>query len=284
MWDYNDKVIEYFLKPRNVGTIDHPDAEAEVGSIVCGDMLKLQLKVNDEGIIEDAKFKTFGCGSAIASASVLTEMVIGKTIEEAAKITNKDIVNTLGGLPAEKMHCSVMGMEALQTALANYKGEGAPKIEVDHSSIICRCFGITENKIRKVIKENKLRTVEEVTNYTKAGGGCGSCLNDIQDIMDDVWKKEGIAIKEPEKKEERKLTNIQKINLIQETIESELRPAFHKDGGDIELIDVIGDEVHVALRGTCTECPAAGYTLKGFVEHRLREFVSEDLTVKEVKE
>ena len=106
MWEYTDKVKEYYTNPKNVGELENPDAVGEAGSLVCGDMLKIFLQIDDNGIITDAKFQTFGCGSAIASSSALTEMIIGKTIEEAEKITNQDIVEFLGGLPNEKIHCS----------------------------------------------------------------------------------------------------------------------------------------------------------------------------------
>lgn len=284
MWNYSEKVIDHFMHPRNVGVIENPDAEAEVGSIACGDMLKIQLKVDDEGIIRDAKFKTFGCGSAIASASILTEMIIGKHVDEAAKITNKDIAEALDGLPEEKIHCSVMGRDALEAALANYRGQmrKTPE-EEDHSKLVCRCFGVTENKIQRVVRENNLKTVEQVTHYCKAGGGCGACHGEIEDIIDDVWKAK--AAEEEERAEKpKRLTNIQKIALIQDTVEREIRPALRMDGGDIELVDVEGDKVLVALRGACSECPASPVTLKGYVEQKLREFVSDGLHVEVVSQ
>jgi len=287
MWDYSDKVLDHFFNPRNMGDMENPDGVGEVGSIACGDMLKLYIKVDDKGIITDAKFKTFGCGSAIASASALTEMLKGKTVEEAKKITNEQIANYLGGLPREKMHCSVLGREALEAAIRNLKGEQeVVDDEKEEGKIVCKCFGITDTKIRRIAKENNLHTVEDVTNFTKAGGACGSCIPQIEDILFDLWKDESIRKKreEPPRGEKPKLTNLQKINLVQDIVEREIRPQLKKDGGDIELIDIEGNIVKVALRGHCAGCKASMVTIKGFVEAKLKEFVSPDIEVVEIKQ
>jgi NifU-like protein len=273
MWEYTDKVKEAFLHPRNTGEIPDADAVGEVGSIICGDALKLFLKVDKEsGKIIDAKFQTFGCASAIASSSALTELVKGRTLDEALKVTNQDIADFLGGLPDQKMHCSVMGREALEAAIANYRGEAytaEPK-----EKVICKCFDVTEEKIRKVAVENHLTTVDEITNFTKAGGGCGECIPNIEAILRDLW-----SIKPPEKPAApKKLTNLHKIALIQEVIENEVRPGLQADNGDIELIDIDGNKVIVALRGMCTGCLMSEVTIKG-IQEKLRELVNKEITV-----
>ena len=273
MWEYTEKVKETFLKPKNVGEIAAADAVGEVGSIICGDALKLFLKVDKEtGKITDAKFQTFGCASAIASSSALTEMVKGKTLDEALSISNQDIADFLGGLPEQKMHCSVMGREALEAAISNYKGEQITRKE--EGTLICKCFDVTEEKIRKVAIENHLTTVEEITNFTKAGGGCGECMPNIEAILRDIW-----SLKVPEKPvKPKKLTNLHKIALIQEIVENEIRPGLQADNGDVEIIDIEGSKVTVALRGMCTGCLMADVTIKG-IQEKLRELISDDIIV-----
>lgn len=274
MWDYTDKVKDHFLNPRNAGKLDSADAVGEVGSIACGDALKLYLKVKD-GVIEDATFETFGCGSAIASSSALTEMVKGKTLDEALKVTNKDIAEFLGGLPKEKMHCSVMGREALEAAINRYRGIEVVAHEIE-GEVVCECFGVTDVQIKRAIHENDLKTVEDVTHYTKAGGGCERCLPQIEEILlAELGAKEKAKAPEAPKK----LTNLQRIGLIQKVIDEELRPALQADGGDLELIDVEGHIVRVSLRGACTNCPSSQFTLKQGVEGRLREMVDPKIEV-----
>ena len=185
MWNYTEKVMDHFRNPRNVGTIENPDGTATVGSLACGDALTFQFKLDAEGRIADAKFQTFGCASAIASSSALTEMVIGKTLEEAKQITNQQIADYLGGLPPQKMHCSVMGREALEAAIKNYEtGTNADRNLED--KLLCTCYNVSENEVRRVITENQLTTVEEVTNFIKAGGGCGKCRPKIEAILKEL--------------------------------------------------------------------------------------------------
>jgi NifU-like protein len=274
MWEYTDKVKEHFINPRNVGEIENPDGVGEVGSLACGDALKLTLKVDENHRIVDAKFKTFGCASAIASSSALTEMVIGKTVEEAREITNEHIAEFLGGLPKEKMHCSVMGHEALEKAIACFLEEPEKKPE---GNLVCECFGVTDVQIEKAVSEHTLRSIEEITNYIKAGGGCGNCHEKIQEIIDRV---NGTPHDKPPKP--RRLTNIEKIKLIQETLDREIKPALKQDGGDIQLVDVDGDRVLVKLTGTCASCAMSQITLKDYVESKLKELVVNTLEVEEV--
>ncbi len=283
MWEYTDKLKDHFFNPRNVGEIDDPDGVGEVGSLACGDALKLTLKLDENGRIKDAKFKTFGCASAIATSSVLTEMIKGLTLDEADKVTNKDIADYLGGLPEQKMHCSVMGREALEAAIENYRTGGKKKHELE-GRVVCNCFGVTESEIARVIRENNLTTVEQVTNYCKAGGGCGGCAGEIEKIIEKIH---GDKVKEVPALVPRwagKLTNIAKIQLIQQTINEQIRPVLRPHGGNIELIDVEGNKVIVAFRGMCAQCRLAEFTMKDVVEAKLREFVSEELFVEEDKE
>ncbi|MBT8339235.1 MAG: Fe-S cluster assembly protein NifU [Desulfatitalea sp.] len=273
MWEYTGKVKEHFLNPRNVGEIENADGVGEVGSMACGDALKLTFKV-DGGIIQDAKFKTFGCASAIASASALTELLIGKTVEEAEKLTNDHIADYLGGLPKEKMHCSVMGHEALEKAIACYRGEPD---KVQAGNVVCECFHITDLQLERAVTDHSLKSIEEITNYIKAGGGCGQCHDTIQGIIDRV---NGTLTEKPPAP--KPLTNIQKIKLIEETLEREIKPALMQDGGDIQLVDVDGDRVLVKLKGRCAACAMSQITLKDYVESKLKELVAQALTVEEV--
>ena len=183
MWDYSDKVKDHFMNPRNAGEMEDANAVGETGSLSCGDALKLFLKVDENEKIVDASFMTFGCASAVASSSALTEIIKGMTLDEAAKLTNDDISDYLDGLPKEKMHCSVMGQSALKKAIADYRGI---QIMEKPGDIVCECFDVSDLEIIDAVKNNNLETVEDVTDYLKAGGGCGNCIEKIEEIIQSV--------------------------------------------------------------------------------------------------
>lgn len=276
MWEYTDQVSEHFKNPRNVGAVEHPDGDGLAGSLACGDALRLTFKLDSDKKICEAKFQTFGCASAIASSSVLTVMLIGKSIEEAEQITNKDIIEYLGDLPKQKVHCSVMGREALEAAIYNYRTGKTLDRQID-GDVVCHCFGATDKEIEKITREQELTTAEEITNACKAGGGCGQCIPEIEQIIQRVINEDTAdAEAKP------KLTQLQKIRLIEETISRQVRPILRRDGGDLELHDVEGDRVTVKFVGACVSCPVSAVTLKDVVETQLREAVSEDIVVEAV--
>ena len=312
MWDYSEKVLELFYNPINQGAIaDSNESDVavvygEVGSIACGDALRLHLKIQEstEKIL-DSRFQTFGCTSAIASSSALTEIIKGKTLDEALNISNQDIADYLGGLPEAKMHCSVMGQEALEAAIYKYRGIEVEHHDDDEGALICACFGISEPRVRRVIIENDLTTVEQVTNYVKAGGGCGSCLANIEDVLIEVQQERDavtgrvaaeIAIAgeqgsrgagdgpsaPPPLRPSTPLTTIQKITLIQQVLDEDVRPILIADGGDVELFDINGDRVQVSLKGACGGCASSTATVKYAIEAKLKERVLPTLTVEEV--
>ena len=291
MWEYSEKVKEHFFDPKNAGAVEDANATGEVGSISCGDALRLTLKVDPENdVILDAGFQTFGCGSAIASSSALTEIVKGMTVDEALKVSNQDIADFLDGLPPEKMHCSVMGREALEAAIANYRGEEWVD-DHEEGALICKCFAIDEVMIEKAITENGLTTVEDVTNYTKAGGGCSSCHEGIEEILARV-----IAAREDEsvpaaaevpaapepapvaaQAAPAKMTNLQRIKRIEETLEA-IRPMLQRDHGDVELVDIDGKTIYVNLIGACMNCQMAAVTMGG-IQQKLIEALGEFVKV-----
>jgi NifU-like protein len=281
MWNYTNEVKDHFLNPRHAGEVPDPDMDATVGNITCGDALRLTVKLDPDGRITDARFQTFGCASAIASSDVLIELILGKTVDEARAVTNDDIAQALHGLPEAKLHCSVMGMEALQKAIAQYRGE--PFELEDEGEVICQCFGVTDKLIEKVVAEHSLSTVEEVTHYTKAGGGCGACHERIEQAIARARGEAGRgATSEPAPRPA--LTNLQRMQRVQEVVETEIRPILQADGGDLELVDIEGTKVQIAFRGKCAWCRTRDFTVDGTIGGKLRELVDEQITVEDVSE
>ncbi len=307
MWDYSDKVFDHFMNPRNVGAVENPDGVGEVGSMACGDALRLTFRLDENERIVEAKFQTFGCGSAIASSSVLTEMLIGMTLKEASEITNEHIAEALDGLPREKMHCSVMGREALEAAMIDYYkklGRVVPCDLIKQSTIICHCFSVTKDTVKDAIFNHRLETIEDVTNHTKAGGGCKECHHDLGDLLRDCWDKiengqdtgtvavEGAGGLQtlgsmPQetagpKPVEHEPEDAAMVARIQELMDQDIAPNLHRDGGDIEFVRFNDNRVYVRLTGSCAACRSSDVTIKNVVEAQLHEFISEDLQVIEV--
>jgi len=318
MWDYSDKVFDHFMNPRNVGVVENPDGVGEVGSMACGDALRLTFRLDENERIAEAKFQTFGCGSAIASSSVLTEMLIGMTLKEASCITNENIAEELDGLPREKMHCSVMGREALEAAMIDYYkklGRGVPCDLIKQTTMLCHCFSVTKDTVRDAIFNHRLETIEDVTNHTKAGGGCKECHHDISDLLRDCWDKiengqdtGTVASAETETEETSEGTgglqslgamsekksgpkpvefepeDADMVARIQELLDQDIAPNLHRDGGDIEFVRFNANRVYVRLTGSCAACRSSDLTIKNVVEAQLHEFISEDLQVIEVEQ
>ena len=280
MWNYSKKVQDYFVHPHNAGPLADANAIGEVGSIACGDALKLYLKINDQGVIEKASFETFGCASAIASSSVLTDMVIGMKVDDALKITNADIAKALDGLPREKMHCSVMGQEALEAAIRQWKGEPAMPRTQEEGKLVCKCFNVTDQTIIRAIRENHLKTVDDVTAFTKAGGGCGECRDEIAEILEAETIEQ--PVKKPAEEKPAGLSNLQRMQKVMEVINM-IRPQLQADGGDIELVDINGKVVSVRLQGSCHGCAASQVTLHQVIEQILRQQVEPDIVIEEAQ-
>ncbi|WP_427053851.1 Fe-S cluster assembly protein NifU [Klebsiella quasipneumoniae] len=263
MWNYSEKVKDHFFHPRNARVVDNANAVGDVGSLSCGDALRLMLRVDPHTeIIEEAGFQTFGCGSAIASSSALTELIIGHTLTEAGQITNQQIADYLDGLPPEKMHCSVMGQEALRAAIAHFRGESLEE-EHEEGKLICKCFGVDEGHIRRAVVNNGLTTLEEVINYTKAGGGCTACHEKIELALAAILAQQPPAPLPAETTQEAHWQSV--VDTI-----NELRPHIQADGGDMTLVSVTPRQVTVSLSGSCSGCMMTDMTL-AWLQQKLME-------------
>jgi NifU-like protein len=314
-WDYSEKTKELFMdavqgKPgAHLGEIENPDGHGEHGSLACGDAMRFTFRVERhttdplQDIIVEAKYLTFGCTSAIASSEALCSIIeAGRyTPITALKIGNEDIVRFLGGLPAQKIHCSVMGAEALEAAVFDWAqkrgvdldalGIEFPTREEQEGRVVCECFTITEPYLRRKIKELGLKTIEDISGAVKAGGGCTSCHHapgGLQDLLCEVWGPEvspGLAKVETSdslnviKNDRRDLSPYRFAKEVEQTIDEKIRPLLQQDGGDVEVVDIKDQLVYVRLEGACSGCPGATVTLKKMVEQTLKDQVDDRIRI-----
>jgi len=317
-WEYSEKTKQLFMdavhgKPgTHLGEIEDPDGLGEHGSIVCGDAMRFTFRVErnpddpTKDVITDARYLTFGCTSAIAASEALCSLIEeGRyTPLQALKIQNKDIVEFLEGLPQQKVHCSVMGAEALEAAVFNWaqkRGVDLDELGVDlhtgeddEGRIVCKCMSVSEPYLRRKIKELNLHTIEEITNAVKAGGACMSCHHTpggLQDLLDEIWGTDGKAlhILPADGFEEAtpeslpiSLSPYQFAKRIEKVMDEQVRPMLRHDGGDLEIVDIKDNLVYCRMKGACHGCASATRTLKMTVETTLKEAVDERVRVIEV--
>ncbi len=317
-WEYSEKTKQLFMdavhgKPgTHLGEVENPDGLGEHGSIVCGDAMRFTFRVKrhptdpTKDVIVEAKYLTFGCTSAIAASEALCTLIEqgGYTPIEALKVQNKDIVEFLEGLPEQKIHCSVMGAEALESAVFNWaqkRGVDLKALGVDihadeqaEGRIVCKCFSLSEPYLRRKITELNLRTIPEITNAIKAGGGCMSCHHvpgGLQDLLDDTWgagpdssravpaMPSTVAAGEAKQSE---LSPYQFSKKVEKAMDEYIRPMLQRDGGDVEIVDIKDTQVFCRLAGACAGCAGAAQTLKMMVERTLKDVVDERVQVIEI--
>lgn len=313
LWEaYSKKVQERMDNPTHLGVITQDEANAknarlivaDYGAEACGDAVRLYWLVDSSDKIIDAKFKSFGCGTAIASSDMMVELCLNKTVQEAVKITNIDVEKALRdepdtpAVPGQKMHCSVMAYDVIKKAAGIYLGKDAADFEDE--IIVCECARVSLSTIREVIKLNDLKTVEEITQYTKAGAFCKSCIKEgghekrdyyLVDILRDVRAemeveklKANIALSSQGTLDFKDMTMVQKVKAIDKVIDENVRPMLVMDGGNMEIIDIkeTSDnfiDVYIRYLGACSGC-ASGYSGTLFaIESILQENLSQNIRV-----
>jgi NifU-like protein len=306
-WNYSDKVLKLFMDAvkgetgTHMGELENPDGFGEHGSIVCGDTLRFTFRVErhptdpTRDIITQARYLTFGCTSAIAASEALCTLLEdqGKTPIEALQVSNQDLIDFLDGLPEQKIHCSVMGAEALQKAVADWASkrgvdlaELSPELahgDEDEGRIVCNCFSVTEPYLRRKIKELGLQNIAEITNALKAGGGCTVCHHTpggLQDLLDEIWGMKPAGQVEVATSHAGEQPSPYRLGQqIETAIEAVVRPLLQDEGGDIELVDIKGDKIYCRLTGAASQSDAADQTFKLLVEQQLKEQVDDRLQV-----
>ena len=311
LWDaYSNKVTTLMNNPQHQGEIFDADAEkngnklivADFGAESCGDAVRLYWEIDPKtDKIVNSKFKSFGCGTAIASSDVMTELCIGKTVQEAVKITNIDVEMALRddpdtpAVPPQKMHCSVMAYDVIKKAAGLYMGVDAESFEEE--IIVCECARVSLTTLQEVIRLNDLTTIEQITDYTKAGGFCKSCirpgghesrewylvdiLRDTRKEMDEERMKAAADAGSSASFED--MTLVQQIKAIDSEIDESVRQFLVMDGGDMEVIDVKSSEeyidVYIRYLGACNGCSSSSTGTLYAIESTLKEKLSKKIRV-----
>jgi NifU-like protein len=321
-WEYSEKTKQLFMAAvhgepgTHLGEIEDPDGFGEHGSIVCGDAMHFSFRVKrhptdpTQDVIVAAKYLTFGCTSAIAASEALCSMIEerGLTPIEALSIKNSDIVEFLQGLPEQKIHCSVMGAEALESAVFNWaqkRGVDLEKLGIDiHANeqeegrIVCKCFSLSEPYLRRKIKELNLRTIPEITNAVKAGGACMTCHHapgGLQDLLDEIWgagkdslriipttalpAQEAAAQAQEPTGAQPAISPYQFSKKVEKAVDEYVRPMLVRDGGNVEIVDIKDHLIYCRLAGACAGCPSANQTLKMMIEKTLKDMVDQRVRV-----
>lgn len=323
-WEYSEKTKQLFMdavhgKPgTHMGEIEDPDGLGEHGSISCGDALRFTFRVKrhpedpTKDVITTARYLTFGCTSAIAASEALCALIEQghHTPIGALEIRNEDIVDYLDGLPEQKIHCSVMGAEALEAAVFNWakrRGVDVSLLGLDVSAeeqeegrLVCKCFSLSETYIKRKIKELDLRSIPDITNAIKAGGACMSCHHTpggLQDLLDEVRGRDGNGAElkvlhqvdapgtesqpqsQTDTQQRSALSPYQFGKQVERAIEENVRPMLQRDGGDMEIVDIKDTLIYCRLGGSCEGCAGAGKTLKMLVERTLKDRVDERIRV-----
>ncbi|GML69549.1 iron-sulfur cluster assembly scaffold protein [Campylobacter jejuni] len=310
IWDeYSQKVQDRMNNPQHMGEFSEEDAKArnaklivaDFGAESCGDAVRLFWLVDEKtDKIIDAKFKSFGCGTAIASSDTMVDLCIGKTVDEAVKITNLDVEFAMRdnpetpAVPPQKMHCSVMAYDVIKQAAAHYKGISPEDFE--DQIIVCECARVSLGTIKEVIKLNDLHSVEEITQYTKAGAFCKSCIKPGGHEKRDYYLVDILAETRAEMDREKlkntmksdvvfdEMTVVGQLKAVESVLDAEIRPMLHNDGGDLEVIDIQKAEgaaidVYIRYLGACSGCSSGSGATLYAIETILQEELSPNIRV-----
>jgi NifU-like protein len=311
IWDeYSNKVAELMNNPQNMGEITKEQAEelgaklivADFGAESCGDAVRLYWAVDPKtDVILQSKFKSFGCGTAIASSDTMAELCKGKTVDEAVKITNIDVEKAMRdtpdvpAVPPQKMHCSVMAYDVIKKAAAQYKGVDINSFEEE--IIVCECARVSLSTLREVIRLNDLTTIEQIADYTKAGAFCKSCIKPGGHEAKDIYLVDLLEEHEKEKLAASatlgnsnggnvgfaQMTMVQRIKAVDKIVDENIRQMLIMDGGDMEILDIKENganfDIYIRYLGACSGCASSSTGTLFAIENILKEKLDENIRV-----